>query len=169
MLHYSTALYTDQVAGEPPMLPVLRRYRPYGSTANVDFLTTRPITIVENSHINAVVQHSDWEREAAEVLDKCPAVKFFTRNDHLGLSIIYEHMDQDHVYEPDFIVELKNELRLLLEIKGYEVHNPEVIEAKGNAAKRWVTAVNNLGEFGKWDYLICRDVGKLGESLGFLS
>jgi hypothetical protein len=37
-------------------------------------------------------------------------------------------------------------------------------------AQRWVTAVNNLKDCGKWEFVVCRDVdlllGKIGEMLG---
>src|SRR5262249_26160173 len=82
-------------------------------------------------------------------------------NDHLGLAIKYEYMGVDHDYEPDFLVRLVNDLNLLLEIKGYEVHNPEQTSAKHNAAGKWATAVNNQGEFGHWDFLVCRDLDRL--------
>jgi type III restriction enzyme len=56
---------------------------------------------------------------------------------------------------------LVNDLTLLLEIKGYEVHNAEQTNSKHNTARRWVTAVNNLGEFGRWEFLVCRDLDLL--------
>ena len=70
-------------------------------------------------------------------------------------------MGIDHDYEPDFIVCLANALFLLLEIKGYEFRNVEQVNAKHNAARRWVMAVNNQGEFGQWGFLECRDLDDL--------
>ncbi len=159
------AIVPDASAGEPPLLPILNRYRPYGSTAGVDFPTTRPVTPAEKSHINLVVQHSDWEGEAVKILEASEVVLFHARNDHLGLAIKYEYLGVDHDYEPDFLVRLANGVTLILEIKGYEVHNPEQIAAKHNAARRWVLAVNNLGEFGSWGFLVCRDLAQLPELL----
>jgi len=100
-----------------------------------------------------------------KVLEASEAVKFHARNDHLGLAIKYEYLGVDHDYEPDFLVRLTNGVTLILEIKGYEVHNPEQIAAKHNAARRWVLAVNNLGEFGSWGFLVCRDLTELAEIL----
>jgi type III restriction enzyme len=159
------AIVPDDSAGEPPLLPILNRYRPNGSTSGVDFPTTRPVTSVTKSHFNSVVQHSNWEADAAKILDSCDFVTFFARNDHLGLTIKYEHMGVDHDYEPDFLVRLSNGLTLILEIKGYEVHNPEQVNSKHNAAKKWVRAVNNLADFGKWDFLVCRELGELPGAL----
>jgi len=155
------AIYPDDTSGETPLLPILNRYRPAGTTSNVDFPTTRPVTPVDKSHINFVVQHSNWEAEAAQLLDASDIVQCFARNDHLGLLVPYEYLDLDYSYEPDFIVRLINEIHVVLEIKGYEVHNPEQINQKHNAAKKWCNAVNNLGDFGRWDFLVCRDLDLL--------
>lgn len=155
----------DDSAGEPPLLPILNRYRPVGSTAGVDFPTTRPVTPAKKSHINLVVQHSDWEAKAADVMDSLDAVETYARNDHLGLVIPYEYFGIDHSYEPDFLVRLKSQLNLLLEIKGYEVHNKDQTHQKHTSARKWVTAVNNLGEFGKWDLVVCRNMDELGQCL----
>src|SRR6185312_11718695 len=148
-------------AGEPPLLPILNRYRPIGSTAGVDFPTTRPVSPAKKSHINLVVQHSDWEAKAAVVLDSLEVVEAYARNDHLGLVIPYDYLGIDQSYEPDFIVRLQNQLNLLLEIKGFEVFNKDQTHQKHTAARKWTSAVNNLGEFGRWDLAVCRDMNDL--------
>jgi len=135
----------------------------------VDFQTTCAVVPTEKSHINLVVLHSDWEKRAAAVLEATADVSCYARNDHLGLVIPYDFMDVQHDYEPDFIVRLVNGLNLLLEIKGFEIHNPGRNEAKESAARKWTTAVSNLGDFGKWDYLICRDLAELLTDIGGLA
>jgi len=141
------------------------RYKPFGSTATVDFVTKRPVTPTQNSHINLVVQHSDWEAEAAHKLEESKAVRFYARNDHVGLTVPYDLYGLSHSYEPDFLVRLINDLTVVLEIKGYEVHEMQKTQHKHNAARRWVEAVNNLGDFGRWDFLVCRDVAVLPTAL----
>ena len=42
----------------------------------------------------------------------------YARNDHLEFNIPYELYGNQHVYEPDFLVKLKNNVTLVLEIKG---------------------------------------------------
>jgi type III restriction enzyme len=166
-----TAIFPDDSAGEPPLLPILNRYRPYGSTGGVDFVTTRKITPTTRSHLNAVVEHSGWEGQAALLLQSAEAsdlVRFYARNDHLGLTIKYQYMGADHDYEPDFLIRLVNGVTLLLEIKGWDGRDPERTEAKNTAARRWVTAVNNLGDFGRWGFLICRDLDRLLPSIADL-
>jgi len=163
------SIEADQTAGEPPLLPILNRYRPIGDTSSVDFVTTRSVTPVNRSHINQVVQHSDWEAQAAQILDGCDSVKFFARNDHLGLVVPYEYLGVDHSYEPDFLVRLANDVTVLLEIKGYEIHNPDQINQKHTAARRWVSAVNNWAELGRWDFLVCRQLDRLSQNLAGLA
>ncbi len=155
------AIMPKSAAGEPPLLPILNRYRPVGTTAGVDFPTTRPVSPAKKSHINLVVQHSDWEAKAAVVLDSLDVVEAYARNDHLGLVIPYDYLGLDQSYEPDFIVRLQNKLNLLLEIKGYEVFNKDQTHQKHTAARKWTSAVNNLGEFGRWDLAVCRDMNDL--------
>lgn len=158
-------IYPDDSAGEPPLLPILDRYRPRGTTKNVDFSTIRPVMPTVKSHLNGVAIHSTWEAEAAKEMDACDAVRFFARNDHLGLTIGYSYLDADHDYEPDFLVRLVNDSNLLLEIKGFDVHDPEQTKAKNTGARKWVTAVNNLGDFGRWEFAICRDIADLSTAL----
>lgn len=57
-------------------------------------------------------------------------------------------------YEPDFLARLANDVTVALEIKGFE---DDQDKAKHTAAKRWVTAVNNWGEFGNWVFHVCRN------------
>ncbi|MBI4474170.1 MAG: hypothetical protein HY646_15980, partial [Acidobacteria bacterium] len=161
------SIVPDEKAGESRLVAILNRYRPLGSTASIDFPTTRPVRPTTKSHINAVVQHSGWEGRAAEILETHDAVKFYARNDHLNLVIPYVYLDVEHNYEPDFIVQLQNDVKLLLEIKGFEIHNPEQINSKHNAAKRWVMAVNNLRDeaVGRWDFLVSRDLTTLSADL----
>ena len=53
---------------------------------------------------------------------------------------------------------LANGVTLIVEIKGQLQGDTE---AKHQAAKRWVSAVNNWGKLGRWDFLVCRDPQKL--------
>lgn len=150
-----TRIEPDNRAGESPLLPVLPRYKPIGTTADVDFKTVRPCFLTNRSHINQVVTDTmTWESSAAFRLEQSKAVSFYARNDHLGLLIPYEYLGIDHSYEPDYLVRLRTDVTVILEIKGYESDQDK---AKHNAAKRWVSAVNNWGRLGGWDFHVCRD------------
>jgi len=156
----------DDAEGEAPLQPILNRYKPIGTTAEVDFKTTRPCHATVKSHINQVVlDNLVWEASAAFRLEASSAVTFYARNDHLELTIPYEYMGIDHAYEPDFLVRLTNGVTVVLEIKGFE---DDQTRAKHNAAKRWVEAVNNWGQSGVWAFHVCRNPQLLEKELEYL-
>jgi type III restriction enzyme len=161
------AIEPDHGAGEPPLLPVINRFRPYGSTAEVRFTTTRPCHVTFKSHIDQVVLDTDtWERSVAFQLEASDAVVCFARNDHLGVEIPYEFYGGAHKFLPDFIVRLKNGVCVLLEVKG--LHG-EMEEAKFQAAKRWASAVNNWGRMGRWTFHPCRNPDSLRIEIEYLN
>jgi type III restriction enzyme len=157
----------DADAGEPPLMPILNRYQPTGSTAGVNFKTTRTCYPTQKSHVNQVVLDTlAWEGSAAFRLEQSPVVRSYARNDQLGLTIPYEYQGVTHVYEPDFLVRLVNDLNVLLEVKGFE---GDQTKAKHTAARRWVSAVNNWGELGRWHFHVCRNPHLLGAELSALA
>ncbi len=161
------AIVQDEEEGEPPLLPVLNRFKPVGSTAEVNFKTARPCVATRRSHINQVVADTkSWEEAAVFWLEQCQAVRFYARNDHLGLLIPYEYQGLEHGYEPDFLVRLANDVTLVLEIKGYEDNQTR---AKHDAARRWVKAVSNWGQLGRWAFHVCRDPQLLHRELASLA
>ena len=157
------AIEPNKTEGEIPLTPILNRYKPIGTSADVNFLTTRPCYGTHRSQINQVVLDTQtWERAACFGLEQSEAVACYVRNDHLGFSIPYEYTGVLHNYEPDFIVRLKNGMHLVLEIKGYET---EQDRAKHASAGRWLSAVNNWGGLGKWGFHVCKDPQLLREEL----
>jgi type III restriction enzyme len=171
------AIEPDESSGEPPLLPVINRFRPHGSTADVLFNTTRPCHPTHRSHLNQVVLDTHtWERSAARRLEASEHVAFYARNDdgsspdeetsHLDFGIPYEMLGVAHVFHPDFLVRLRNGTTLVLAIKGML---GAAEEAKFQAAHRWVSAVNNWGRMGRWAFHVCRDPGMLGKTLSHLA
>ena len=59
-------------------------------------------------------------------------------------------------------VRLINGVTLILEIKGYE---DDQTRAKHAAARRWVSAVNNWGQLGRWAFHVCRKPQSLAREL----
>jgi type III restriction enzyme len=154
------AIEPDDARGEAPIVPRLNRYKPIGSTAAVHFKTVKPVQATVKSHLNFVAcDTKSWEQAAMFQLEALPQVVCYSRNDRLEFGIPYEWFDQPHVYEPDFLVRLANGATLVVEIKG---KLDEDTGAKHQAAKRWVSAVNNWGRLGWWGFLVCRDPQKLG-------
>ncbi len=132
-------------------LPLLETSRGPGSTADVDFWTSRDVREVVKSHVNLVVADTRrWEQSAAYFLDAHPGVKAFVKNSGLGLGIPYVHNGAQHEFVPDFIVRLAaaEPRHLLLETKGFD----PLKEIKEAAARRWCAAVNAHGGFGTWDF-----------------
>ena len=164
-----SAIRPDESQGEPPLLPILNRYSPLGSTAGVDFKTTKPVFMTQYSHINAVAADTArWEQSAAFRLEQAVhqgTARFYARNDQLGFTIPYEFMGGSHIYEPDFLIHLANEVTIILEIKGLE---DEQDRAKHQAAQRWVTAVNHWGKLGRWQFHVNRDPQMLSQEVRFL-
>jgi type III restriction enzyme len=157
------AIQPDDTKGEAPLLPRLNRYKPIASTALVHFKTVKPVQATQKSHLNFVAcDTGTWEQAAMFRLEASPRVFCYARNERLEFNIPYELYGLPHVYEPDFLVRLSNGMTLILEIKG-QLHGDT--DAKHQAARRWVTAVNNWGKLGKWDFLVCRDPQKLGQAL----
>ncbi|MCS7337475.1 MAG: hypothetical protein NZ739_04455, partial [Verrucomicrobiae bacterium] len=151
------AIEPDTQAGEPPLLPVIERFRPIGSTSEVLFRTVRPTVGTTKSHISHVVlDATKWEHSVAYQLERMPEVIAYARNDHLDFTIPYEWQGARHEYRPDYLVRLRGkagkEINLILEVKGFVSAQDQQKEA---AAKRWVKAVNHHGEFGKWDFRVC--------------
>jgi type III restriction enzyme len=161
----------DDAKGEPPLLPILNRYKPMGTTAEVNFKTTRPCHATVYSHLNQVVLDTQsWEQSAAFYLEKMAAggnvVSFYARNDHMEFSIPYEYLGVSHAYVPDFVVRFTDGRTLILEIKGYE---DDQDRAKHQAAKRWLKAVNHWGKLGTWAFHVCKDPQMLERELTFLA
>lgn len=160
------AIEPDTEQGEAAILPRLNRYRPIASTASVRFKTVKPVMGTTASHLNFVAADTkSWEQAAAvqlEMLAKTGDLICYARNDHLELNVPYEFYGQPRVYEPDFIARLRSGLQVMLEVKGQP--HPET-EAKHEAAKRWVAAVNHWGQLGRWRFEVCWDPQRLAETL----
>ena len=155
---------------DSPLVPVLNSYRPFLMTKDVDYVTTRNIIPLGKSHLNAMVYRSQDEVNAVKKLEEWDWVKCFSPNDtKINFKIPYDYGPQKHLYEPDFMVKLENDLIVLLEIKGTggEIYGEDrdKVNAKNAAAKKWVEAVNNHGRLGRWAFDIARSEVELEEKL----
>lgn len=151
------SLKPDADAGEAPEIPVYERHREPGSTAEVDFWTTKPILETVRSHVNYLVADTKtWEQQAAKLLDGSRRVHAWVKNAGLGFAIPYIHDGVPHEYQPDFIVRLHSDpvAHLILETKG---GRDQLWEVKAAAARRWVAAVNADGAHGQWAYEVAHN------------
>jgi type III restriction enzyme len=158
------AIEPDEAEGEPPLVPILNRYKSIGSSAIVNFKTVKQVTGTTRSHVNwAVCDTKSWEQAVVFALEAAKEhVATYVKNDHLEFNIPYEFLGIAHAYYPDFIVRLSNGTHLVLEVKGQQTAQDN---AKHQAAARWVSAVNRWGQLGRWDFAVCRDPQVLSRRL----
>ncbi len=152
----------DTSQGEVAEVPRYETSRGPGSTAEVDFWTSREPREVLYSHVNYVVPDTKkWEQSAAYFIDKHSATAAFVKNAGLGFAIPYLHNGQMHDYMPDFIVRMKTEptVHLILETKGFD----PLEDVKRAAAERWVAAVNADGTYGLWRYALAKKPSEVPE------
>jgi type III restriction enzyme len=154
----------DTSQGEAPEVPRYENSRGPGSTADVDYWTSKDVREVVKSHLNYVVADTKrWEQEAAYYIDTHSVVDAFVKNAGLGFAIPYLHNGQPHDYVPDFIIRLNTSpvIHLVLETKGFD----DLADVKAAAAERWVASVNADGAFGIWRYAMARRVDQVRQFL----
>ena len=109
------------------LVPMFRRFDPEGSTADVDFLSRKPVIEASKSQVSHVVldgiKGNTWEEGVAAILEKHSDVNSFVKNDHLGFTIPYVHEGRSHQYWPDFLVRLNptadgTARTLIIEVSG---------------------------------------------------
>ncbi len=87
----------DTAGGEAPEIPLYETSRGPGSTADVDFWTSREPRQILRSHLNYVVPDTTkWEQQAAYYIDAHKLVDAFVKNAGLGFAIPYFHNGQMH-------------------------------------------------------------------------
>jgi len=153
------AAITEATIGTKPIKAILDAYNPMGSSAAVNFNTSKETlwqTDRRLSHVNWVVCDSDWEAEFCRVAEANPRVKAYVKNQGLGFEVPYLFGSTPRKYIPDFIVLVDDGhgpddlLNLVVEIKGYR---GEDAKDKANTMRNyWVPGVNNLGRFGRWQF-----------------
>ena len=93
------AIKPDTAHGEEAELPRYESSRGPGSTADVDFWTSRDVREIVKSHLNFVVADTKvWEQAAAYVIDTHDKVESFVKNPGLGFAIPYLHNGEPHDY-----------------------------------------------------------------------
>ncbi len=158
-----TAAITRAEIGSRPVKAVLDPYNPMGSTAHVNFTTSRKTrwqTAPDRCHVNWVICDSDWEAEFCRVVESHPCVKAYVKNHNLGLEVPYRYASEARTYIPDFIVIVDDGhgdlLHLIIEIKGYRREDAK--EKKATMDTYWVPGVNHHGCYGRWAFAEFTDV-----------
>ncbi len=155
--------------------PMLRRFDPEGSTADVSFLTHKPAIEATKSEVSHVVLDgvgtNTWEQILALECELNSHVAAFVKNDHLGFAIPYVHKGRSHSYVPDFLLRLvcpdgeDFERVLIVEVSGGQKSPGPTKEKARTARDSWCPAVNNHGGFGRWGYIEITQMGTVREVL----
>jgi type III restriction enzyme len=152
-----TAAIVREYVGERPVLPLLDPYNPTGSTAHVNFTTSRTLrwrTDPRKCHLNWVICDSNWEAEFCRAVEEHPRVHSYVKNHSLGFEVPYRMGSSARKYRPDFIVRVDDGngpddlLNLIVEIKGRRGEDAK--EKASTLRTYWVPAVNHLGDHGRW-------------------
>ena len=163
-----TAGITRSLVGTNPIKAMLDPYNPTGSTANVNFNTSkteRYETSSQRCHVNWVILDSDWESEFCRVAENHPKVLAYVKNHNLGLEVPYRFVGEMRKYRPDFIVlvddgkGMDDPLHLIVEIKGFRGEDARV--KKETMDVYWIPGVNNLGTHGRWAFAEFTDVWEI--------
>jgi type III restriction enzyme len=130
------------------IVPQFDKERPIRSTGDMQpWFTRRPCEPAVRSHINLCVFDSRWEASEAFEFDRNSNVAAWVKNDHLGFEILYLFKGVVLKYRPDYLIRLKNNKMLVLEVKGQENQQDRT---KREFLSEWVKAVNQHGGFGVW-------------------
>ena len=160
-----TAAITNSRANGYPVKALLDSFNPTGSTAHVNFSTSKTSrweTDSRKCQVNWIILDSDWEAEFCRVAEAHPNVKAYVKNHNLGLEVPYRSGSNSRTYIPDFIVQVDDGhgqddlLHLVVEIKGYR--NEDAKAKKLTTETYWVPGVNNLRQYGRWAFAEFRDV-----------
>jgi type III restriction enzyme len=159
------------------VVPLFRQGERTGSTADVDFITTKEVLPTgEKCHVNFVVLDGIggnlWEKSVAEILEQLPEVDAYVKNDRLGFTIPYAMLGRSHEYIPDFLVRLKprdtdDPMRtLIVEVSGTLKKAAPTREKAETTRDLWIPAVRYHGGFGRWGYVELRDPKTFRADLG---
>ncbi len=160
-----TAAINSAFEGQRPIKALLDPYNPTGSTAYVNFNTSKTDrwqTSPNRCHINWVILDSDWEAELCRVVESHPRVQAYAKNHNLGFEIPYRSGSEARRYRPDFIVLVDDGhgsgdlLHLVIEIKGYRREDAK--DKKTTMEKYWTPGVNHLKSYGRWAFAEFTDV-----------
>lgn len=159
---------TSAMMGDNPVKVILDPYNPAGTTADVNFTTSkteRYETDARCSHVNWVILDSGWEAEFCRVAEAHPNVLAYVKNHNMGFEVPYRHGSKARIYIPDFIVLVDDgngkddPLHMVVEIKGYRGEDAK--DKKNTMDTYWVPGVNNNGQFGRWAFAEFTDVHEM--------
>jgi type III restriction enzyme len=168
-----TAGITRAMSDARPIKALLDPYNPVGSTAHVNFHTSklsRWTTDPRRAHVNFHILDSDWEGEFCRVAESHPRVRAYVKNHSLGFEVPYRMGSQARMYRPDFLLLVEDGhgeddlLRLVVEIKGYRGEDAK--DKRATMETYWVPGVNHLRDYGRWGFAEFTNVHAILADLG---
>ena len=159
--------------GDSQIQAVLDPYNPVGSTAHVNFTTSkieRWEASSQHCHLNWLIMDSDWESEFCRAAEAHPQVRSYVKNHNLGFEVPYLIGAETHRYRPDFILKVDDGhgpddlLNLVVEIKGYRGEDAK--DKKAAMETRWLPGVNNAKQYGRWAFAEFTDVYAMQKDFG---
>ena len=157
--------------GNTAIVPLLNRYNPRGSTAQVHGATVKPVFDTKKSHVNRVVADTDsWEQIAAKTFEQLDAVQAYVKNAFLGFEVPYvDAAGTERRYLPDFLLRVKTpgdeHFYLIVEITGFA---KDKAEKRYFMRERWLPAVNSqqqaLGTL-PWRFIEITEIERIKEQL----
>ena len=156
--------------GNAKVKAVLDSYNPTGSTAHVNFNTSKTsrwetLGPPPKSQLNWVILDSDWEAEFCRIAEQHPRVHSYVKNHNLGFEVPYLMAGVTRKYLPDYIVRIddgkgpQDLLNLVVEIKGYRGEDAKA--KKETMETRWLPGVNGLGSHGRWAFAEFTDIWEM--------
>ncbi len=150
-------------SGKGQVRAVLDPCNPRGSTAEVDFTTSKTNrweTDPAKSHVNWGICDSDWERECCRVAEAHPKVLTYVKNQGMGFTVPYCSGGRSRQYVPDFILRIddggEEPVNLVVEVKGFRRQDAK--DKADTMRSMWVPGVNALRDFGRWAFTEFTDV-----------
>jgi type III restriction enzyme len=159
---------TQRFIGERPVEVVPDAFNPTGSTAHVNFNTSKTLrwqTDAARCQINWAILDSEWEGEFCRVVENHPSVRSYVKNHNLGLEVPYKFGPDKRLYRPDFIVRIddghgeEDLVNVIVEIKGYR--GEDAVVKKTTMDTYWIPGVNHLKIYGRWAFVELCDLYKI--------
>lgn len=157
--------------GRVRLTPILNFYNPEGSSRYVWGKTSKPTLETTKSQVDKVAaEEGSWQEAATRALEECPSVVRYVRNHYLEFYILYFEGNSERNYMPDFVAVVKTadgrEVSLLMEISHFARYDEQkTATIRRYVCDYWLTAVNTLQKYGRWELLEITDVDNLKEQL----
>ena len=167
-----TTAITRAHAGTRQVVALIDPYNPTGTTAHVNFTTSKTErfrTRADRCHVNVAILDSNWEGEFCRIVEDHPRILAYVKNHNLGFEVPYVFAGEPRTYRPDYICRIDDgrgpddPLNLVIEVSGFRNHEKD--EKKATMNERWVPGINHARVFGRWAFAELTDVHAMREDL----